>query len=156
MPACSRWWLCANRISWREEGGRRTAKGRGAATPAGLGAAQATCPSSFPFPGIMESMIVGLLERKNGKIKEWMKFVATSACDSISTIGHACTHAHAPFHVCSHGKVCPEHANDFHYANACKSDPTIWESRLGKNLHQDAEWKRQTAENKSFRVTGGD
>lgn len=47
------------------EGNSNASRTRGGKT-----AAQATCPSSFPFPGIVESRIVGLLqERKNGEMK---------------------------------------------------------------------------------------
>lgn len=34
----------------------------------------------------------------------------------------------------------PEHANDIHYANAYKSEPTIWESKLGKTTKNKIKW----------------
>ena len=36
----------------------------------------------------------------------------------------------------------PEHANDIHYANAYKSEPAIWESKLGKNEKNKIKWMK--------------
>ena len=57
--------------------------------------------------------------------KRLKNIVDPPKCSTENTHTHAHTRAHTPFHVCSHGTVRPEHANDFHYANTCKSDPTI-------------------------------
>ncbi len=131
MPACSKMVALCKLHLVTGGRGQASSEGEGSSNASRTTAIQTTCPASslFPFPGIKDGWSAW----------EWKQKDEGHKC--ISMWGHkqdrACARTRTPFHVCSHGKVCPEHANDFHYANACKSDPTIWESRLGKKIYTE-------------------
>lgn len=108
-------------------GGRGEREGRINNNPSSFSVSQSSFAS---FPSVMwQPAQKTQMEKSEGKI-EHLNYVAypqKHTCTVHKNIQtHECTRAHTHlFMSVLMVQSAPEHANDFHYVNACKSDPTI-------------------------------